>query len=212
MKTWVISDTHFGHRAICEFSDKHGNKLRPFANSDEMDEVLVDNWNSLVAPTDKIYHLGDVATTKKGLKVLSRLNGKKILIKGNHDMEKLSVYKEYFADVRSCKVIDGFIMTHIPIHECQIERFGKNIHGHMHEKKVMRLASDLVHAGYDEHNCDIFNTEYYELEDNRYINVCVEQTQYKPVLLDEIIHRFMSIDKFTEREVVEQTLAEILCK
>lgn len=54
-KVFFTSDTHFGHKAIIGFCD------RPFSSVEEMTEVLVENWNSVVGPTDTIYHLGDFA-------------------------------------------------------------------------------------------------------------------------------------------------------
>ena len=88
MNTFLISDTHFGHKNILSFKRNDGTSLRPAFNSiEEHDEFLIDNWNKVVSPTDKIYHLGDVGfyNVSKLLEVMSRLNGRKVLIKGNHD-------------------------------------------------------------------------------------------------------------------------------
>ncbi len=79
---WFISDTHFGHEAIIKHSS------RPFANADEMDDKLEKNWNSVVRPGDTVYHLGDFVMRSRHRTIseyLKRLNGKIILIKGNHD-------------------------------------------------------------------------------------------------------------------------------
>ena len=98
---YLISDTHFGHQGVCHFLDKDGNKLRPWDYADQMDEAMIQYWNETVKPTDKVYHLGDVAIPRKGLQVLNRLNGDKVLIKGNHDIYKLSDYTPYFRDIRA---------------------------------------------------------------------------------------------------------------
>ena len=58
--TWLISDPHFGHANICRFLNDDGSKLRPWDTPEEMDEVLVSNWNSVVRPKDRVYCLGDV--------------------------------------------------------------------------------------------------------------------------------------------------------
>jgi calcineurin-like phosphoesterase family protein len=81
MTIWFSSDTHFGHENIIKYCD------RPFKNVDHMNEVIIDNWNSVVSPGDTVYHLGDVALGQidKSLACVSRLNGYKILILGNHD-------------------------------------------------------------------------------------------------------------------------------
>jgi len=81
MTVWFTSDTHFYHGNIIKFCD------RPFRYADEMTEQLVANWNAVVKPNDDIYHLGDFAFASKGrvVELLSRLNGTKRFIAGNHD-------------------------------------------------------------------------------------------------------------------------------
>lgn len=181
MTTFVISDTHFSHKNIVTFTTKSGEKVRPWDNVEEMDEELVHRWNSVVGPKDKVYHLGDVAINKSALPILSRLNGDKVLIKGNHDIYKLNAYTPYFRDIRACLVLKDFILTHIPVHESQLDRFKMNIHGHLHTDKV-RLK-------------DLYRTPsgLYTLAettpDPRYKCVCVEQTNYYPVPLDEIVSK-----------------------
>ena len=60
--------------------------MRPWDNAEEMDEALVERFNKVVGPKDKVYFLGDVAMRKPGLQVVNRLNGDLVLIKGNHDI------------------------------------------------------------------------------------------------------------------------------
>lgn len=140
MTTFLISDTHFGHKGVCEFLCDDGiTKVRPWSNPDDMDEALVKNWNNVVGPKDKVYHLGDVAINKRCIQTLSRLNGDKVLIKGNHDIFQLKEYLPYFRDIRAYHVLDRFILSHIPVHESQKERFKGNIHGHLHEKTLTDL-------------------------------------------------------------------------
>ena len=137
MTTFLISDTHFGHKGVCEFLCEDGiTKVRPWSHPDDMDEALVKNWNSAVGPKDKVYHLGDVVINKRCLQTLSRLNGDKVLIKGNHDIFQLKEYLPYFRDIRAYHVLDRFILSHIPVHESQKERFKGNIHGHLHESTL----------------------------------------------------------------------------
>jgi calcineurin-like phosphoesterase family protein len=94
---FLTSDTHFGHLGVCKFTGPDGvTKLRPWDTPEEMDEEMVRRWNETVRPNDKVYHLGDVVINRKALKTLSRLNGDKVLIKGNHDIFKLDEYPEYF--------------------------------------------------------------------------------------------------------------------
>ena len=125
---------------------------------------MVRMWNEIVAPHDRVYHLGDVVINRRCLPILDRLNGKKVLIRGNHDIFRLEDYTPYFEDIRGYKVLskERIIMSHIPVHPSQLERWKANVHGHLHSNV---------------------------LDDPRYINVCVEQTEFKPILLDEILDR-----------------------
>ena len=87
------SDTHFGHENIIKFCN------RPFKATQEMDEVLVKNWNNVVGPDSIIFHLGDFAFGGSQLwnDILKQLNGHKILIIGNHDIKNLRQgYMRYF--------------------------------------------------------------------------------------------------------------------
>ena len=94
---FLVSDTHFGHAGVCRFT--HGDtgvKIRPWTDPDEMDEDMVRMWNETVRPNDKVYHLGDVVINRKALKTLHRLNGDKVLIRGNHDIFRDEEYRQYF--------------------------------------------------------------------------------------------------------------------
>lgn len=170
---FLVSDTHFGHSGVCRFTRDDGTKLRPWDNVDEMDEAMVQRWNDTVRPTDKVYHLGDVVINRRSLSILHRLNGDKVLIKGNHDIFKLNDYTPHFRDIRSYHVMNGMILSHVPVHEESLGRFGCNIHGHLHYKRVMRAK----HAGAR------------PVIDNRYHCVCVEHTDYRPILFEHVIQR-----------------------
>ena len=176
--TFLVSDTHFGHTGVCRFMRRDGvTKLRPWDDADEMNEDMVKAWNERVRPSDKVYHLGDVVINRKYLNILHRLNGDKVLIKGNHDIFKLEDYTQYFRDIRGYHVLNGMILSHIPIHEESISRFGTNIHGHLHERRVMTK----IRWG---------NTkEFDEIVDPRYHCVCVEQTNWAPISLEEVVKR-----------------------
>jgi calcineurin-like phosphoesterase family protein len=80
---YFTSDTHFNHENIIRYSN------RPFQSVNEMNEAMIRNWNQRVRPNDTIYHLGDFAMgdRSKIRGILSRLNGRKILITGNHDKQ-----------------------------------------------------------------------------------------------------------------------------
>jgi len=159
-KTFLTSDTHYGHKNILTFLRGDGKLLREFSSVEEMDETLVSNWNKVVSKDDKVYHLGDVCFTATKLhEIMPRLNGTKVLIKGNHDNLKMSAYMQYFKDVRAYHVLDKMLLSHIPVHLGSLERWGVNIHGHLHSNVI---------------------------PDVRYINVSVEQTNFTPVDFEQI--------------------------
>jgi calcineurin-like phosphoesterase family protein len=178
---FLISDTHFGHEKTCTvFKREDGSPLRPFSSAEEMDEFMVKAWNERVRPNDKVYHLGDVAIARKSLGILRRLNGDKVLIRGNHDIYKLSDYTEHFRDVRGYHVMNGLILSHIPVHEASLGRFGCNIHGQLHANKVMKARGVDARTG---------GILYSDEIDPRYWCACVEQTDFAPVLFEDALKR-----------------------
>lgn len=161
---WLIADTHFGHaNLLSKIKGEDGLPLRLFSSIEEMHRTIIENWNSRVKANDIVYHLGDVAFGKNNLHIMGVLNGKKILIKGNHDNLPIEQYMLYFSDVRSYKEVNGSILSHIPIHESSLTRYKYNIHGHIHRGQVMKDS----------------------MPDRRYINVSVEQTGYRPITIEE---------------------------
>ena len=96
---FLVSDTHFGHTGVCRFTRNDGEKLRPWTDPDEMDEAMIKAWNERVKPTDKVYHLGDVVINRKALAIMRRLNGDKVLIRGNHDIFKDEDYRAHFREL-----------------------------------------------------------------------------------------------------------------
>lgn len=166
---WLVSDTHFGHAGVCRFTRSDGTTpLRPWDDAAEMDEAMVTAWNERVKPNDKVYHLGDVVINRKALPILYRLNGDKVLIRGNHDIFPDAEYSKYFRSLRGYHVLNGMILSHIPIHEESLGRFGVNIHGHLHANRVIKDG----------------------VIDPRYHCVCVEQTpDFAPILFEDVIAR-----------------------
>lgn len=183
---FVISDTHFGHTNSWEkFKLPNGDPLRPFTSTEEMDETMVERWNAVVRPQDTVYHLGDVVINKKSLHHVKRLNGKKRLVRGNHDIFKDEDYREVgFESLYGVRVfVDQFILSHIPLHpESVTERFRVNVHGHLHAGEVTRDVICRADPRTIEH-------EFYTLRqeiDPRYLCVSVENTDYRPLSFDEV--------------------------
>jgi calcineurin-like phosphoesterase family protein len=133
-----------------------------------MNEIMIQRHNLVVRPNDKVYFLGDVVMSRKtsALQVLARLNGEKVLIKGNHDQCNAEAYLQYFKDIRGSHQFEGLIMTHIPIHPESLARWGLNVHGHLHNNVVRMPLS--------------------QIPDKRYFNVSVERLNYMPISLEEL--------------------------
>jgi calcineurin-like phosphoesterase family protein len=183
--TFLVSDTHFGHAGVCRFThpDDPEVKLRPWSDPDEMDEEMVRRWNERVRPTDKVYHLGDVVINRRALRTLHRLNGDKVLIRGNHDIFRDEEYRTYFRELRAYHVLNGMILSHIPVHEASLGRFGVNIHGHLHASRVKRARGVDARTG-----AVLYGTEI----DPRFHCVCVEQTDFAPILLEDVYKRIQA--------------------
>src|SRR5216684_2816074 len=117
---FVISDSHFGHANLLNFKREDGSPVRSFSCAEEMDEVMIDRWNSVVKPTDKVYHLGDVAMKKDSIATVSRCNGHKRLILGNHDNLGIRKYLPFFEEIYSWRLLDRHLFTHAPVHPSSI--------------------------------------------------------------------------------------------
>jgi calcineurin-like phosphoesterase family protein len=170
-RTWVYSDPHWGHANICKFVNYDGTKVRPWDDVREMNEALITRYNEVVNDEDRVYILGDVAFTPANMKeFVSQLKGRKVLVPGNHEPPKMRKYFDLFDDVRGYVVKKGFIMSHIPIHPGSLGRWELNIHGHLHNNTV---KENPKHPNGP--------------DDLRYYCACVERTDFRPKLLDDIL-------------------------
>lgn len=165
---FFASDHHFHHKNILTFKNSDGTPLRVFDDVDHMNEHMVYCHNRVVKPSDKVYFLGDVSMSRnaKGLEILGRMNGEKVLVKGNHDLCTPKQYLDYFKDIRGSHQFDKMILTHIPIHPESLARWGLNVHGHLHNNVVkLNLA---------------------QIPDHRYFNVSMERIDFTPISLEEV--------------------------
>lgn len=108
-KVWFTSDTHFGHENIIKYCN------RPYPGVPEMNTDLLINWNNTVQPDDTVFHLGDVCMGRmdESLQFVSRLNGQKVLILGNHDRPYLGWFKGEKRDRWIQRYLDaGFTTIH----------------------------------------------------------------------------------------------------
>lgn len=150
MKTWITSDLHIGH-----WTDEKRNIIkycnRPFKTIDEMNLTIQNNWNNLINEDDIVYNLGDYVFN--GLKVDFHLNGKIILIKGNHDRFTQLKLKEKFCIDTMYKIplkisYNGYDikLMHSPIHK---ENGFINFCGHVHG--LWKYQDGVYNVGIDVH-------------------------------------------------------------
>lgn len=134
-KKFYISDLHFDHSNVIKFDN------RPFNSVDEMNERLIENWNSVVTNGDTVYILGDMCWSTKGERwreIVSRLRGQKVLVLGNHDKALDNKTKKLFADIKDRKEVvdDGrrVILSHYPImfYKCAYDPMTYMLCGHVH--------------------------------------------------------------------------------
>ena len=166
MRRFVIADTHFGHNNIIGYEN------RPFRDVREMDNSLIEMWNSIVGDDDLVYMLGDFTLSRNKeiiANLVSKLNGRKILIMGNHDTRRPKDYVECGFEVATRKpmmVEPGVILMHEPFEDKFL--IAKNyiyFFGHVHAN----------HSLMDDYkNC---------------MCVSVERIDYRPIDLDVCIRR-----------------------
>lgn len=134
-QTWIVSDTHFGHSNILKFIGYDGKPLRVFDNAKQMDEYIIEKWNLVVKPGDKVYHLGDVLMkpTKENLQdSVGRCNGNKTLLLGNHDSPDVGIYRGFFKHFYSTRRLGNLLLSHIPVHPMSLGKAEANVFGHVH--------------------------------------------------------------------------------
>lgn len=166
---WLISDTHFNHENILKFEDENGEKFRGklFNNLNEMNELMIENWNKNIKQGDKVYHLGDVFMKNISLyiPIHQRLNSHNNirLILGNHDDPIPMVQNKLFKKIYMWRIFRefGITLTHVPIHESSFRHRTKlNVFGHIHQNKA---------------------------PNGPYKCVCVEHTNYSPIHIEDVI-------------------------
>jgi calcineurin-like phosphoesterase family protein len=162
---WFTSDLHFGHSNIIKYCE------RPFKDAEEMNKALIKNWNARVAADDTVYVLGDFSFMPPGPTkgILQGLKGKKHLVAGNHDSNRVRGLEEWESVQDYLEVgLHGkfFVMMHYPIESWNKHLRGSvHLHGHTH-------GSDR-HGGMEPRR-------------NRF-DVGIDAWNYQPVSIDEIL-------------------------
>lgn len=175
---YYIADTHFGHKNIIRYDN------RPFDSIKEMDETLIERWNKTVSENDVVYILGDLSwyDEDRTLKILDALNGRKVLIKGNHDKVSVKISSRFFRICDYLEIKDNntkVILSHYPMPFWN-GQFRDSIHlyGHVHNSHQWNI-------------CESLKRELKQLQDipMRMYNVgcMMKWMDYTPRTLDEIL-------------------------
>ena len=179
-KIFYIADLHFGHANVIRFDN------RPYKNVEEMNRALINNWNSVVTNDDTVYILGDFCWSKEPvwINLLDQLKGKKVLIKGNHDLKKMSYsLKNKFEDIKDYKEINDngtkVILSHYPMPFWNGQfRDSVHLYGHIHNTHQWNMIRS-------------WKKELQQLQDlpGRMYNVgcMMSYMNYYPRTLDEIL-------------------------
>lgn len=152
-QVWIWSDQHFGHKNIIGFSN------RPYPNIELMHECMLLNYNELVEPGDVCIWVGDVAFLNDNAanEIVRQYNGYKILILGNHDINRKKIKKLDFDEIHLLKHVNfkyghsrtfDFVFTHYPCKNFDDRTI--NIHGHEHVAHLYTNTPNHVNV-----NCEL---------------------------------------------------------
>lgn len=208
MTIFFTADTHFNHANVINFES------RPFASVEEMDEVLIENWNRAVTPNDEVWVLGDYSLPtgrEKALSYLSKLHGTKYLVTGNHDrcspaMRNAHLYQREYLDAGFAAIFDvmrlrlpaltkrgpklDILMSHYPY---------SGEHGDAADRyTALRLRDTgvpLIHG----HVHGEWRTRFSEAQ-TPMINVGVERWDYTPVSAQDLHRLFLHMSEATSPE------------
>ena len=172
MVIWLTADLHIGHHNIIRYCE------RPFKDLNSMHETIIERWNDCISEEDTVYILGDLGFVKKSGKAISevvkRLNGRKILIRGNHDKGEKNWYLENGIDEISGHYVtmEGSLLSHYPL-ELDI-----------HDGKKVRKIKGILSEVYIRDKCKFHyyaHTHRIPVKGENFMNVGVDLHDYYPV-------------------------------
>ena len=161
-RLFFTADMHFGHANIMKYEN------RPFTSVEAMDNVMIQNWNNAISKHDRVIVAGDVSfyRKEKTAEIIQQLNGRKTLVKGNHDQRNTRWWMDIgFDEVSSHPIIikEWVIVQHEPPTYINDAMPFFLIYGHVH------------------------GTDMYSTVTKTTACVCVERWEYTPVQLERII-------------------------
>lgn len=175
MNVFFTSDLHFFHKNVIRFDN------RPFTSVEDMNEALIRNWNRKVKNDDLVYILGDISwgNDEETCEIFARLNGRKVLIKGNHDKIRGNI-KNYFEEITDYKEITlpgnkCVVLCHYPIVFFNKHHYGAFMfYGHVHNSHEWQMTENYK-----------FELEQLDIRCNMF-NVGTMIHNYEPVTFEEI--------------------------
>ena len=178
MKKFYIADWHYDHKNIIALDN------RPFKSVEEMNEELIKRWNKAVSKEDMVYILGDMfwCDHKAAMDVIDKLNGTKVLIRGNHDKRVYELEKKFTVVVDYAEIRDGdrhIVLSHYPIPCFKNHYYGwYHLYGHVHssfEYNMMEHDKYLMEELYGK-PCKMYN-----------VGAMMPYMDYTPKTLDQIL-------------------------
>jgi len=163
MAIYFVADTHFDDDNLRRYEN------RPFDTVEEMNEEIIRRWNEVVCDDDEVYLVGDIGNAE----YINRLNGRKYLIKGNHDKLTNEEYRSIgFAECYDCPIIfnDFWMVSHEPMYVNRNMPYA-NIFGHVH------------------------NNPAYVTVSSRSYCVSVDRTDFRPVAFEQIAAAVAAADE-----------------
>lgn len=180
---FLTADDHFGHSNIIGFTN------RPFRDSEQMDNALIDNWNEVIGAKDTVIHLGDLTLSgyRDAQRYLARLNGNiKILTNPwHHDKYWLEGLDKHAKKLKSASGIEVELLP--PMVVLEIPELGNEHHP---------LAVTLCHyplavwdrKHYGAWHCHGHSHGEFKYDADDYaIDVGVDATNYYPIDLGGVL-------------------------
>lgn len=212
-ETTFVSDTHFGHTNILKHSPTRLLNLKT-QTIETHNKWLESNWNKKAKKDTLLIHLGDFAMKDKTILNKLHLNGNIKLLKGNHDdlhnsdyiskgfelIDNSILINEFKNDIKFLKLIKEyklstkyfnfilfdydsirFLASHFPI----VDTMGYDVKYSKQIEGLMKIF-EYCKCNYNLHG----HTHYNQMDDDRCLNISVENTNFSPITLDEIISKF----------------------
>lgn len=223
---FFIADLHLGHRGMIQFVRSDGTPQRPewgradpdrlmpndeaTERTEAMNEAMIERWNAVVGPKCIVEVLGDVVINRRALSLVGRLNGRKRLRMGNHDIfvKKHNLdYQPYFEEITAYKVMvkEKLVLSHIPLHSTSVgQRWLANVHGHLHDGRVMTKRDIGVMRCVSipgTHRLSSPSPVWVDVPDTKYLCVSAERVNFAPISLEEVYVR-IAAQKAESDEIV----------